>query len=175
MCGAAPAGAARDETLRRRAGLEQSPRPCQPGPWRGVDGLRYHPGMNTLTVEFPKDLKQHVGRELGPSDWVIVEQGMIDRFAEATGDHQWIHVDVERAKHEFAGREDDRARLAHALPRAPHGPDAAQGLEAGPRRELWLEQGALHQSRSAGARIRLRQRLVEVEDVAGGGVRITSA
>jgi acyl dehydratase len=56
--------------------------------------------MNTLTVEYPKDLQQHVGRELGPSDWFTVDQGMIDKFAEATGDHQWIHVDVERAKRE---------------------------------------------------------------------------
>src|SRR5580658_5573270 len=35
---------------------------------------------------------------LGTSDWVTVDQAMIDRFAEATGDHQWIHVDVARAK-----------------------------------------------------------------------------
>src|SRR5580692_5469003 len=35
---------------------------------------------------------------LGTSDWVTIDQAMIDRFAEATGDHQWIHVDVARAK-----------------------------------------------------------------------------
>jgi acyl dehydratase len=39
-----------------------------------------------------------VGEELGTSDWVTVDQERVDRFAEATGDHQWIHVDVERAK-----------------------------------------------------------------------------
>jgi acyl dehydratase len=38
------------------------------------------------------------GEELGTSDWLTVEQDRVDRFAEATGDHQWIHVDVERAK-----------------------------------------------------------------------------
>ena len=65
--------------------------------------LRYHRGMTTLTVEYPKDLKQHVGRELGPSEWMTVEQAMIDKFADATGDHQWIHVDVERAKREMPG------------------------------------------------------------------------
>ena len=59
--------------------------------------------MNTLTVEYPKDLAQHVGKDLGPSDWFTVDQGMIDKFAEATGDHQWIHVDVERAKRELPG------------------------------------------------------------------------
>ena len=44
------------------------------------------------------DLKLHVGQEVAVSDWVIVTQERIDQFAEATGDHQWIHVDVERAK-----------------------------------------------------------------------------
>jgi acyl dehydratase len=38
------------------------------------------------------------GEELGTSDWVTVEQERVNLFAEATGDHQWIHVDVERAK-----------------------------------------------------------------------------
>ena len=39
-----------------------------------------------------------VGQELGTSDWLAIEQERVDLFAEATGDHQWIHVDVERAK-----------------------------------------------------------------------------
>lgn len=43
-------------------------------------------------------LKDAVGEELGTSDWVTVDQAMIDRFADATGDFQWIHVDVARAK-----------------------------------------------------------------------------
>jgi acyl dehydratase len=38
------------------------------------------------------------GEELGTSDWLTLEQDRVDRFAEATGDHQWIHVDAERAK-----------------------------------------------------------------------------
>ena len=37
------------------------------------------------------------GEELGTSDWLTIDQERVDRFAEATGDHQWIHVDVERA------------------------------------------------------------------------------
>src|SRR5579863_6270011 len=41
-----------------------------------------------------------VGRELGVSDWVVVDQARIDAFAQCTGDTQWIHVDVERAKRE---------------------------------------------------------------------------
>jgi len=44
------------------------------------------------------ELKAAVGEQLGASDWVTVDQKQIDTFAEATGDHQWIHVDVEKAK-----------------------------------------------------------------------------
>jgi acyl dehydratase len=44
------------------------------------------------------ELAGHVGQHLGTSDWVEVDQARIDAFAAATGDHQWIHVDAERAK-----------------------------------------------------------------------------
>jgi len=43
------------------------------------------------------DLRAAVGTELGVSDWIEIDQERIDRFAEATGDHQWIHVDPVRA------------------------------------------------------------------------------
>ena len=54
-----------------------------------------------LEVEKPGDLAAHVGEKIGTSDWVTVSQEMINKFADATGDHQWIHVDVERAKKEM--------------------------------------------------------------------------
>ena len=41
-----------------------------------------------------------VGQELGISDWVVIDQKRINEFADVTGDHQWIHVDVERARAE---------------------------------------------------------------------------
>ncbi|MDP3085381.1 MAG: MaoC family dehydratase [Rubrivivax sp.] len=44
-----------------------------------------------------QDLQQQVGQEIGISDWVEIEQSRIDLFAQATGDHQWIHVDPVRA------------------------------------------------------------------------------
>ena len=56
-----------------------------------------------LQVETVADLKAHVGKKLGFSDWLEVTQPMIDAFAEATGDHNWIHVDVTRAKKEMPG------------------------------------------------------------------------
>jgi acyl dehydratase len=46
----------------------------------------------------PAALKDAVGQSLGPSDWITIDQPRIDKFADATDDHQWIHVDAERAK-----------------------------------------------------------------------------
>lgn len=53
------------------------------------------------TFETPNDLARRVGETIGVSDWLKVDQAMIDLFAEATGDRQWIHVDVERAAREM--------------------------------------------------------------------------
>jgi acyl dehydratase len=49
------------------------------------------------------EMKEAVGEELGTSDWFTIDQDQINKFAEATGDHQWIHVDVERASKEMPG------------------------------------------------------------------------
>ncbi|BBZ75521.1 putative enoyl-CoA hydratase 1 [Mycolicibacterium anyangense] len=52
------------------------------------------------TMDSMDDVLGSLGADLGTSDWVRIDQSRIDLFAEATGDHQWIHVDVERAKAE---------------------------------------------------------------------------
>lgn len=52
----------------------------------------------TLVVERPGDLLGLVGTTMGPTGWIEVDQQRVDGFADVTGDHQWIHVDVERAK-----------------------------------------------------------------------------
>lgn len=44
------------------------------------------------------DLQPLVGESIGTSDWLLIDQQRVNQFADATGDHQWIHVDVERAK-----------------------------------------------------------------------------
>ena len=64
--------------------------------------------MSTYTLG---TLRDFVGRELGVSGWMAVDQDRIDRFAEVTGDRQWIHVDAERAHRE-----------------SPHGTTIAHGL-----------------------------------------------
>ena len=53
----------------------------------------------TTTIS-KEELKAKVGEHVGYSDWLEITQDRVDQFAEATGDHQWIHVDVERAKKE---------------------------------------------------------------------------
>lgn len=56
--------------------------------------------MSALVLASPRELKDRVGQEIVVSDWVEITQEHIDEFAEATGDRQWIHVDVERARRE---------------------------------------------------------------------------
>jgi acyl dehydratase len=126
-----------------------------------------------LELETPLDIKQHIGRELGPSDWMTVDQPMIDKFADATGDHQWIHVDVERARKEMPGGK----TIAHGYLTLSLVPRLAATLTRVKKRARGLNYGSnkvrFINPVPAGARIRLRQRIKNVEDIAGG-VRVTS-
>jgi acyl dehydratase len=47
------------------------------------------------------ELENYAGQEIGHSEWVTIDQDRVNKFADATGDHQWIHIDVERAKREL--------------------------------------------------------------------------
>jgi len=126
-----------------------------------------------LELETPLDIKQHVGRELGPSEWMTVDQPMIDQFAKATGDHQWIHVDVERAKKEMPGGK----TIAHGYLTLSLVPRLAATLTKVKKRSRGVNYGSnkvrFINPVPAGARIRLRQRIKNVEDIQGG-VRVTS-
>jgi acyl dehydratase len=126
-----------------------------------------------LELETPHDMLKHVGRELGPSDWMTVDQAMIDKFAEATGDHQWIHVDVERARKEMPGGK----TIAHGYLTLSLVPRLAATLSRVKKRSRGINYGS-NKVRfitpvQAGARVRLRQRIANVEEVPGG-VRVTS-
>jgi len=126
-----------------------------------------------LELETPLDMKLHVGRELGPSEWMTVDQPMIDKFADATGDHQWIHVDVERARKEMPGGK----TIAHGYLTLSLVPRLAATLTRVKKRARGLNYGSnkvrFINPVPAGARIRLRQRIKNVEDIPGG-VRVTS-
>lgn len=56
--------------------------------------------MAITTINGLDELRAAVGRDLGTSEWLEITQERVNTFADATGDHQWIHVDVERAKAE---------------------------------------------------------------------------
>jgi acyl dehydratase len=127
-----------------------------------------------LTLETPKDIFPHIGRELGPSEWLTVTQEMIDKFAEATGDHQWIHVDVERAKREMP----DGKTIAHGYLTLSLIPRLAPTLMKIEQRRRGLNYGSnkirFISPVPAGSRIRLRQKLLKAEEVEDNGVRLTN-
>ena len=56
--------------------------------------------MNKLIINSYEEFAAHLGEELGVSEWLQIDQDRINKFADATLDHQWIHVDVARAKEE---------------------------------------------------------------------------
>ena len=124
-------------------------------------------------VESPEALRALIGQELGVSDWLEVTQDLIDRFAEVTGDHQWIHVDVERAKREMPGGK----TIAHGYLLLSLLPKLGAGIYklAWPTRSInyGSDMVRIVNPVKAGARIRLRQSLVAVEDGAPGAHRIT--
>lgn len=118
-------------------------------------------------------LPAFVGRELGVSDWTPVQQERIDQFAACTGDHQWIHVDVERARREspFGGPVAHGylalslvAPTAMELGAVP--PDAAAGLNYG------LDKVRFVAPVRAGARVRNRVVLASVEPQGTGRVLV---
>jgi acyl dehydratase len=124
--------------------------------------------MSELTLA---GLGERIGQELGLSDWVAIDQQTIDAFAACTGDNQWIHVDVERAKRESPFR----GPIAHGyLTLAMVAPlamrvgviptDAAAGLNYGIDKVRFLAPVP------AGARVRLRVVLAGIEPREGGQV-----
>src|SRR6266542_1234652 len=127
-----------------------------------------------LKLETPRDVLQHVGRELGPSEWLTVTQEMIDKFAEATGDHQWIHVDVERARREMPGGK----TIAHGYLTLSLLPRLAPTLMRIEKRRRGLNYGSnkirFISPVPADGRIRLRQKLLKAEEVEDNGMRVTS-
>lgn len=107
-----------------------------------------------------------IGQEIGVSDWLEITQERVNQFADATGDHQWIHVDVERATKEMGGP------IAHGyltLSLIPH-------LAAGLLRVSGVTRGINYGSDKVrftnmvrvGKRVRVRQKLLDAQPKSGG-------
>ncbi|MEU6468104.1 MaoC family dehydratase [Streptomyces massasporeus] len=125
----------------------------------------------SITVNGLDELKKLAGSDLGTSEWIEVTQERIDTFADATGDHQWIHVDPERAKEGPFG-----APIAHGyltlslfIPLFTELLDV-QGVTT--KVNYGLNKVRFPAPVKAGSRIRLTAKLAEVEEVPGG-VQIT--
>lgn len=119
-----------------------------------------------------KELQARVGEETHVSDWVEMDQERIDQFADATGDHQWIHVDVERAKEDspYGGPIAHGFLTLSMLPMLTGSVDEEK--PAYPGLKLAVNYG-LNRVRfpapvPAGSRIRARSTLKEVSEVKGG-------
>lgn len=122
------------------------------------------------------ELKQLIGQELGVSEWVEITQERVNAFADATGDHQYIHVDPERAKQTFFG-----GTIAHGyltLSLIPY----LGSLRGGTKIDLGGRMGVnygLNKVRfpapvPVGSRIRSRHTLVAVEEIGDKAVQMTT-
>jgi acyl dehydratase len=116
------------------------------------------------------ELKQYVGKELRVGDWHTVTQAEIDQFADATGDHQWIHVDPERASAgPFGGTIAHGFWTLSAAPFLIRGGSGGEGVRVQLPSRMGINYG-LNRVRfispvRVGKRIRARSKLVSVEEV----------
>ena len=125
-----------------------------------------------LSFERPADLIPYAGQKLGTSEWVLIDQAIIDAFAEATGDRSWFHVDPERAKHEMpSGRTIAHGFLtlslfAHMSSTIYEIRQRRRGVNYGMNRLRFTAPVP------AGSRVRLHETLKAAEAIEGG-VRLT--
>lgn len=114
-----------------------------------------------------------IGRELGPGDWFTVDQARVDGFADDTEDHQWIHVDPERAKSSPFG-----GTIAHGfltLSLLPHLANSARRLD-GVRMGVnyGLNKVRFPSPVQVGSRVRATVTITEAEDLPDNGVQVVS-
>ena len=110
------------------------------------------------------NIDEYIGSEIGISEWLAIDQARVDMFADATGDHQWIHVDVERAKRESPFR----APVAHgylslALVAALSMQAGAIPADAAAAMNYGLDKVRFLAPVPVGSRVRLRVSLLGVE------------
>lgn len=121
--------------------------------------------MKTVSYD---DLAKSAGQDMGASDWVLIDQDRINKFADATGDHQWIHVDVERAKTQMPGGK----TIAHGYLTLSLIPmlgsqimsisGVSRGINYGSNKIRFTNMVPV------GSRVRAKQKLLAVEPKAGG-------
>jgi acyl dehydratase len=120
-----------------------------------------------------KEVETAVGTEVGVSDWIEVTQQRIDQFAEATGDEQWIHIDVERAARELPGR----TTIAHGLLTLSLAPSFVRSVMGVKGIKNTLNYGANRirylSPVPAGSKLRGRISIAEADEMPSNGLRVT--
>jgi acyl dehydratase len=125
-----------------------------------------------MTFASIEALRDAIGKDLGYSDWITIDQARINQFADATGDHQWIHVDPERA-----ARGPFKTTIAHGyltlslLPALTSGLVRVDGIRMGVN--YGLNKVRFPAPVPVDSRVRAHVEIVSVEDI-GGGVQVTS-
>jgi acyl dehydratase len=127
------------------------------------------------TFDGPNALIGAIGTQLGPTDWITITQEQIDRFADATLDHQWIHVDPERARSGPFGATIAHGYLtlslaSHFLAQMVHVSGISMGINYGTERVRFPAPVPV------GSRLRGRGEVVDAKEVPGGvqaTVRVT--
>ena len=125
-----------------------------------------------LTLTGMDEIKAYEGKELGVSDWQLVTQEKIDQFAEVTGDDQWIHIDVERAKQTPFG-----GTIAHGYYTLSLGPRFTYDMFTLEGFAFAINYG-LNRVRfpapmPVGGKVRMRAKLAAVEEIPGGAQLVT--
>lgn len=121
----------------------------------------------TTTVDTLDELAELVGRDLGPSSWVEVDQHRIDTFAAATNDDQWIHTDPERAKSGPFGTTVAHGYLTLSL-LIPMWTELLDVGQARTKVNYGLDRVRFPTPVPVGSRVRARAKLAAVEPVDGG-------
>ena len=120
-----------------------------------------------LTLNGIDEVKAHVGKELGTSRWHEVTQEEINRFADATGDHQWIHVDLERAKQTpFGGTIAHGYYTLSLAPMFSYEMFSIEGVAFGVN--YGLNKVRFPAPLPVGSKVRMRASIASVEDIPGG-------
>ena len=124
------------------------------------------------TITGLDELKQAAGENLGTSDWHEVTQGAIDAFADVTGDHQWIHVDTERAKDTpFGGTIAHGYYTLSLLPKFSYEMFSFDGFAFG--LNYGLNKVRFPAPLPVGSKVRMRAELTSVDEIPGG-IQITT-
>lgn len=123
--------------------------------------------MSVLIINGVEELKAHVGQQLGYSPYMEITQEQVNTFADATGDHQWIHVDVERATAGPFGGPIAHGYLTLSLgpvlyPQVVQVRGFTMGVNYGANKVRFPSPVAV------GSKLRLGVKLVEVDEIPGG-------